>query len=291
MKKYGYLPLGLFLLLLFTQVTYGQIKIGSKAGLSLGKLSDGSQNIYSRNSTSKSGLDFGIFMEIPVSAHFSVQPEGLLANRGGKRNGLQPVDTGSIVDALVANGLSLDVLNQLIIANGGSAITDANPLFANFRNETDLNYLEIPILGKLTWGNNLRFYVNTGPYFGFLLKAHDKTKGSSKIYLDSGGTQPLQLPNPLFDPNNPNGQPPFIEFPEQSFDANTDVKDGLRTFAFGVHTGLGVIKRLNSQHELFFDVRGSYSFISLQKNKVFGSSKVGGIIFSLGYTFALRKAR
>ena len=287
MKKYKFILGVIVVFISLSQMSYAQIKVGAKVGSSLGKLSDGSNNIYSQNSTSKGGVDYGILVEIPVSKRFSIQPEVLFTNRGGRRNGVQPVDTGSLADALAASGITINMLNQLIVASGGTAISDANPLYANFRSESDLNYLEIPVLAKLDWGNRWHFYVNSGPYFGFLFNADQKTRGVSTFYLDGQGTQPLQVPNPLFDPNNPDGQPPFVGLPPQSFDAKTGVKDGLKTFAFGIHTGFGIIRKLNERQEIFFDVRGSYSFIPIQKDKTFGSSKVGGIVFSLGYTFAL----
>ena len=97
---------------------------------------------------------------------------------------------------------------------------------------------------------------------------------------------PLSVPNPFYD-GTPESGPQFFPFPAQSFDVTTDVKDDLNTFNFGAQGGVGIIRKLAEQHEVFFDFRASYSFIPLQKEEVFGESKIGAFVFSLGYAFTL----
>jgi len=282
----NYLKIVFIAILLSSQLSFSQIKIGAKAGYSIGNINDTSDNIYARDYKSTSGVDFGLLAEFPISNDFSIQAELSFTQRGGERDGIQPIPLDYLEDALGNNGLSLDVLNQLIQAQGGAPINDSNPLYADFNNISELEYLEIPILAKYGWGSDWRFYVTGGPYIGILLNANQETSGTSQFYLDSGGTMPLMVPNPFYDGTPANG-PQFVPLPAQSFEATTDVKDDLNTFNFGAQGGVGIIRKLAEQHEVFFDFRASYSFIPIQKEEVYGESKIGAFVFSLGYAFTL----
>jgi len=274
-------------LLILAQMTYAQVKIGGKAGYSIGRIADNSDNIYTEDFKSTDGVDFGVFVEYPINELFSIQGEILYTQRGGKREGLQPIPTDNLEGALAENGLSLEQLNQLVQFQGRGPVTNADPLYAVFNNISELEYIEIPVLIKLGWGNDWRFYVEGGPYVGFLISANQVTSGDSQFFLDSKGNNPLGVPNPFYDPSDPAFGPPFIPLPEQSFDATTDVKSDLNDVNFGIHAGAGLIRKLNEKHEVFLGFRGSYGFTPLQNNKEFGESHIGGLVFSLGYAYTL----
>jgi Outer membrane protein beta-barrel domain len=244
------------------------IKIGAKIGYSLGKLSNTTDNIYTQNYESIYGIDWGVLIEFPINDLISVQTEINFTDRGGTRNGLQPV-TG--------NELS-DQLNKFLPFFGLPPITNENPLYATFDNKSILHYLEIPVLAKFGWGNNFRFYAEIGPYLGILLNAKQETSGMSKFYFDADATMPVFVPNP-------DGNPLFIELPEQSLDATTNVKGDLRTVNFGGIVGIGVIQKIGKKGELFVDARSSYTFGRIQINDDFGKSHIGAVIFSIGYTY------
>lgn len=247
------------------------VKMGIKAGYSLGKLSNSDDNIYTQNYESISGIDFGVQFEFPIDKTLSIQAEINYTQRGGKRVGLQPV-TG--------NELS-EQLNQFLPFIGMPLITDENPLYATFDSESDLNYLEFPVLAKFGWGKSkTRVYAEVGPYVGILISAKQKTSGTSQFTFDSNGANPVIVPNPA-------GNPPFVQLPAQSLDADTDIKDDLHIVNFGGIFGVGVTQKFNEKSEVFLDARTSYSFTSIQIKDTYGQSNVGGIIFSLGYSFAL----
>ena len=239
------------------------IKIGAKVGYSLGKLSNSTTNIYTEDYESVSGIDFGFSAEFILTDLISIQPELNFTQRGGKRIGLQP---------LPENELS-EQLNQFLTFIGLPAITDENPLYATFENESDLKFLEVPVLIKFGWGNDFRFYGEIGPYVGILLNATQHTSGTNKFYFNAEGTNAIFIPGP-------NGQPPFEELPAQSLNADTDIKDDLRTVNFGGIVGIGISKELTDKSELFLDARASYSFNAIQFNEVFGKSHIGGVILS-----------
>ena len=252
-----------------TETTKNEIKIGGKVGYSLGSLTSNTENIFTDDYESISGIDFGVTFEFKLTALISIQTELNYTHRGGERNGLQPV---------TANELS-ETLNSLYPFTGLPLITNANPLYATFDSESDLQYLEIPALIKFGWGDNLRFSAAIGPYVGILLKATQVTSGSSQFYLDSEGTLPVFVPDE-------DGQ--IITLPAQSLDANTDIKDDLKTVNFGGTFAIGISKNIGDAGQLFIDARASYGFNSIQIKDEYGESNIGGVIFSLGYAYTLK---
>ncbi|MBV1887890.1 MAG: PorT family protein [Urechidicola sp.] len=283
MNRINSLKLTAIAFILLTQIGFSQteeeeienvkqpIKIGVKGGYSLGKLSNADDNIYTQNYESTSGFDFGLTFEFPMSELFSFQTEINFTNRGGVRTGLQPVTGNELSEQL---NMFLPFINMPLI-------TDENPLYASFESESELKYLEIPALAKFGWGDDFRFFAEIGPYVGILLNAEQVTSGSSQFFFDSQGTSAIFVPNPT------GGQPSFIELPAQSLDATTDVKDDLKTVNFGGIIGIGASKKMGDKGELFADARASYSFNTIQIKDTYGESRVGGVIFSLGYAYSL----
>jgi len=282
MKSTSALKLLVLIIFLMSEFLTAQIKIGAKVGYSVGRLTDNTDNIYTEDYESSSGVDFGALIEFPVYELFSLQMELLYTQRGGERTGLQPIPTA----ALSSFG-STEQLNYVLSLQGKDPVTDSNPMYADFKNVSDLNYLEIPILGKLGWGDTWRFYVEAGPYIGFLLSSNQTTSGTSLITLDAEGKDPLVVINPNFDPANPSSGPLWVPVPPQSFDAETNTKSELNTYNFGFHAGAGLIRKLNEKHELFLGFRGSWGAKTIQKDRIFGESHIGGLVFSLGYAYTL----
>lgn len=251
---------------------FSQIKLGAKYGVSLGNLSDNSTNIYSRNFESSVGQDYGIFSELIISQHTAIRLEVLSTRKGGRRDGIQPIP----VSRLIESGQDLNTLNQIAIFSGGSTITDETPLFANFSNKSELNYIEIPLLFKYNFWKEKQLYIEAGPYIGFLLSADQITLGSSTFFADEQGNLPLQIPNP-FDPSTPFG------FPEQQFNATTDVIDNLERTNYGIHFGLGYTQIYNNKHDISFGVRATYGFAPIQENELFGTNRIGSVTFNFSY--------
>ena len=241
--------------------TKTEIKIGGKVGYSLGSLTSSTENIYTDDYESISGIDFGLTLEFKLTALISMQTELNYTHRGGERNGLQPVPINP----------DIENLNDFVFPFIGLApITNENPLYATFNSESDLQYIEVPALLKFGWGDNLRFSAAIGPYVGILLKAKQVTSGTSQFYLDSEGAIPLD----------------FV--PAVSFDANTNIKDDLRTVNFGGTFAIGISKKLGDTSQLFVDARASYGINSIQIKDEYGDSNIGGVIFSLGYAYTLQ---
>lgn len=282
MKSTTSLRMFLLAFILLAQQAESQIKIGAKAGYSIGRLTDNSDNIYTEDYESSSGVDLGVMIEFKVSDLFSLQTELLYTQRGGERDGMQPIPT----DALSEFG-SLDQLNYMLSLQGKPPVSNENPMYATFNNVSELNYLEIPILGKLGWGDTWRFYVEAGPYMGFLISSSQITSGTSLITLDARGMDPLVVANPNYDPSDPGAGPLWVPVPPISLDADTETQDDLNTYNFGFHAGSGLIRKFGEKHEAFIGFRGSWGARPIQKDKAYGESHIGGLVFSLGYMFTL----
>ena len=193
-----------------------EVKIGAKIGYSLGNLSSRSENIYTEDFESITGIDFGLVFEFKLSELISMQTELNYTQRGGERNGLQPI---------LSDELS-DQLNMFFPFIGMPPITSENPLYATYNSKSELQYIEVPALVKFGWGDNFRFSVAVGPYVSVLIKANQVTEGTSQFFLNSDGTNPVFVPGP-------DGLPPYTELPPTSVGASTDIKDDLKTVNFG----------------------------------------------------------
>tara|TARA_Y100000385_G_scaffold26379_1_gene25064 strand:+ start:994 stop:1848 length:855 start_codon:yes stop_codon:yes gene_type:complete len=248
-----------------------EVKIGAKIGYSLGNLSSRSENIYTEDFESITGIDFGLVFEFKLSELISMQTELNYTQRGGERNGLQPI---------LSDELS-DQLNMFFPFIGMPPITSENPLYATYNSKSELQYIEVPALVKFGWGDNFRFSVAVGPYVSVLIKANQVTEGTSQFFLNSDGTNPVFVPGP-------DGLPPYTELPPTSVGASTDIKDDLKTVNFGGTFAVGISKKLNESSELFFDARASYGFNTIQINDQYGESSIGGVIFSLGYAHKIQ---
>jgi Outer membrane protein beta-barrel domain len=227
--------------------------LGLKGGLSIPDLSGGGGNQLSENYTSRLAFNFGVLSDFKVHNNFSLQVELNYAGQGGKRDGMQPITN---LPASLSQGLPAGTY-----------------LYADFKNKAVLDYLELPIMAKLSWGKMFGYYVNAGPYLGYLLHAAEKTKGTSTIYEDPNGKYPLtEMGYPV---------------PPQNFNANTDITSSIKRFNVGVTGGGGVSLKLDPKDKLFFDARVEYGFINIQKYSVDGKDNTGNLLLSLGYAHRL----
>ncbi len=150
------------------------VAIGVRGGISIPNLSAGGSQENPLNSgySSRQGPDFGIFADFKVSDLFSIEPMVQYSSQGGKKDGLQAVP-----------GEQFSAYFQ--------ATQQPTPayLYANYKSAAKLNYLMIPVLAKFGWdfskSSPWRFYVDAGPFAGFLLSAHQVTSGTSDVYTDA----------------------------------------------------------------------------------------------------------
>jgi hypothetical protein len=224
------------------------VNVGGHAGLSIPNIRAGTTDILSQNFASRRGLFFGIFVETRIAPRVSLVVDVNYTSQGGKRDGVQPI--------------TMDV--------GLPPLPTGAYYYADYHNETILDYVEIPVQLRLHFGPGRRFFVNAGPYVGFLVRARAVTSGSSLIYLDAGQSQPI-TPSPV------------------PFDADTDVSDSLRRTNVGVTAGGGFRHRAGPG-ELVAEVHFQVGLTTIQKDvTTSGDNKTGALVASVGYSFPLRR--
>jgi hypothetical protein len=247
MKK---LSASLFILVCLTAMSFGQsstgnskFTIGILGGLNIPRLSGGNGNELSRDYTSRSGGAFGVTSSVELSSNFGLRVDLLYSSEGGKRNGIQALEASTF--------------------NPQAPI--GTYFYANYDNESILNYLELPVLLKYSFPLNksTRVFFDFGPYFGYLLNAKQKTAGSSLVYADRATTQ-VVIPQAL------------------SFNASTNITSSINRFNVGMTGGGGISQRIMSG-EIFLDVRGAYGMVVIQKLKQNGTSHNGNLLLDLGY--------
>jgi hypothetical protein len=235
-------------LLMTTGLYAAEFNLGGHGGISIPNIRGSSTDILSQGFSSRQGPFFGIFLESSISPLFSIVADVNYTSQGGKKDGMQPI--------------TMDI--------GLPPLTMGTYYYADYYNETILDYLEIPVQGRLTFGKKFRFFVNAGPYVGFLLRAKALTSGSSLIYMDSGGAMPV-TPGPV------------------PFDAKTNVKDSLKSTNLGVIAGGGVRHRLGTG-DIMLEARFQLGLTTIQKDvETSGNNKTGAVIVSLGYSLPLAR--
>ncbi|HRI22333.1 MAG TPA: porin family protein [Panacibacter sp.] len=224
------------------------IFLGVKGGISIPNLKSSGDNPVSNGWSSRQGPYFGIVGELILDNHWSLQSELNYSSQGGKKNGLQAIP-GAEFAAYFPPGQ-----------------TPPPYLYASYKSEAKLNYIELPILAKLNLpiNNSFSFFINGGIYAGYLVSARNLTSGTSNIYLDDKLTMPL-LPVAL------------------SFDAETDIKDEIKKFNFGIQGGVGFSYSVNSTNKLQITGGGNYGLVHIQKDETNGKNNTGAATITLSY--------
>ncbi len=256
MKKFIFYSLFSILTLLFFKANAQDVALGVRGGISIPNLTagGGSQTPLNTGYSSRSGLDAGIFAEFKISSLFSIEPMLEYSAQGGKKDGLQAFATPAQVAQEFPPGQSPQYL------------------YAFYNSTAKLNYLMLPVLAKFGWNfknSPLRFYVDAGPFLGYLIYAKQVTTGSSDFYTDPAGTQPL-----------PGGA--------QSFDNTQDIKSQLNKVNFGIEGNIGLAYKFKKS-SIFIEGGGNYGFLNIQNVAADGKNNTGAATASIGYSFSLGK--
>jgi Outer membrane protein beta-barrel domain len=236
-------------------VIAGDIKLGFHGGISIPNLRGKDTDIFSRNFTSRQGPYFGLTADLALASGFSLSADLNYTSQGGKRAGMQPI--------------TMDLPDGLPIPPG-------TILYADFDNETILDYVEVPVFARYTFGRKLRAFLQAGPYAGYLVRAKALTAGTSYLFLDEAGTMPVIIP-PAVDP---------FEF---DLGAKTNVRDSLEKFNVGVAGGAGLLFPLGTG-DLVLEARFQLGLTTLQKYpETDGHTQTGAFIVSLGYTLPIAR--
>lgn len=231
------------------------VYLGAHAGISIPDIRGSQTDLFSKNFTSRRGPYFGLTAEIPLARRFSLAVDLNYTSQGGIRKGIQPI--------------TMDT--------SGLPVPPGLLIFADFRNETILDYIEIPVMARVTFGDKLRLFLDLGPYAGYLVRGKALTEGVSALYLDEAGTMPIIIP-------------PATEPLEVDLGATTDVKDSVEPFNFGLAGGGGLILPVGPGR-VVLEVRFQLGLTRLQKDPADGITRTGAVLVSLGYMLPVGRPR
>jgi hypothetical protein len=247
-----------------TLLTNAQPKfyLGLKAGLGLPNLSAGSKSTpLSEGYSSRLGFYGGLVTEYQSEGKFGLRGEINYSCQGGQRDGMQALPLPA----------DLQQLWQLI---------SQDPyMYADIKSDAILNYIEIPVMGKLTFsiGPRINFYLQAGPYVGIRLNAKNITSGSSGIYLDKAGNNPIDAILQLAE------LPPIGAVP---FDNTQNITSDIHRFNIGAQGGIGIGMMVGSG-KFFIEAGGNYGFVPVQIDSANGTNNTGAGTVTIGYMFEL----
>lgn len=129
---------------------------------------------------------------------------------------------------------------------------NGNPL-GEVTAHTNFDYLTFPILVRATFGKKVRYFVNSGPYFGYLIKQTFVSKGDN-------------IPTTTSD--------------------NTSLD---KRFDTGISTGLGFSVPIKTKFAFSFEVRNNLGLYNVSAVPVAnnGTIKTNSTNFLLGFTYKL----
>ncbi|MCQ6961574.1 outer membrane beta-barrel protein [Mucilaginibacter aquariorum] len=249
--------IGLFVIVFCSGLVRGQVvAIGIRGGISIPNLTAGSGDANPINTgySSRLGTEAALFAEWKSTERFSVEAMIEYSAQGGKKNGLQALNTPPEIVAMYPAGQAPAYL------------------YADYKSEARLNYLLLPVLAKFTWkvGNTpFHVYVGAGPFACILVSASQVTGGQSPFYADPAGQQPL-----------PGGS--------QSFDHTQNIRKELHRFNAGAEGLAGIAYRCGKS-AVFMEGGGNYGFLNIQKNSQNGKNNTGAGMVALGYSYQFCK--
>ena len=129
---------------------------------------------------------------------------------------------------------------------------NGNPL-GEFTTHTNFDYLTLPILVRATFGKKVQFFVNAGPYFGYLIK---------QTFVSKGGNIPTTTSDNTFS--------------DKRFDT-------------GISTGLGLSVPIKTKFAFSFEVRNNLGLYNVSAVPVSnnGTIKTNSTNFLLGFNYKL----
>lgn len=217
------------LIIATTPILGQRLSPGFKAGSSFATLETTIDGVNSYDG--RGGLYFGVSATRKINRLYAVQAELNYALSGGRKTGLQPV------------------LEENDIPVKGSI------LYADYRRDIKLRYLEFPLLLKasLNNGRRLHYYIFAGPQLDVLLSARYTSTGTSRLYLDKTGMRPYLLQD-------------GTEAAPYSFAADKIITDRFRPVTTSLTGAAGLCYRVKDRHYTI-ETRFNMGLMNIRKSE------------------------
>jgi opacity protein-like surface antigen len=225
MKKNIFLSLIFISLFLFSKAQKHPMEYGFKSGLNLNTIHGNTG--FKKSASVLTGLSVGGYFKINLNRHFGVK-------------------------AILAYDQYGWALRSLVFAdNFGTEIGKTDVLIK-------LNYLNLPLLAEYSFGNKIKFNVDGGMFFGFLL-------GNKIITKVTESLQPGQAPKTI------------------------SKSDNNKATNFGLSFGAGVQIPVTHTVKLDFGVRDNLGLANISKSQTVHSSiKTNAFSILAGITFKMK---
>lgn len=155
-----------------------------------------------------------------------------------------------------AKNAGIEVNLQYLSIGFRQLTKDSDPILAN---ETQFDYLKIPILSSFFLGRSGRFQIKLGPHLGYLLQAKD-------IQREFTGQTPVELPTYGGANDNP------------------------RKIMYGLTAGAGISK-LFGKSTLSGEVRFAYDFTNPESQDRIYDMNSTNLEFTLAYLFRIKEGK
>lgn len=206
-----------------------------KAGISLSKLAADGEDSEEFEPKNKIGFTIGVGYNIELSDVISLQPELNFIQKGFR-----------IDESLEEDGYEVSVKSKLT-----------------------MNYIEIPLLVKATFGESTKFFFSAGPSLGIGMGGKMKTEASVN-YMGTSFSETSE------------GKVHFGDEPENPEENEVYIPERLD---IGLQVGAGVI----IIEKIMIDVRYGYGLTNLNGDDTDGSSYNRAFQFTVGVPLSLKK--
>ena len=120
-----------------------QVQVGPKVGLNLYKINDGEDASEGVKEPFGIGFNLGVASSFNITDNFAIAPELIFTQKGSR-----------------------------VKSEGAEMILDGTteiPMEYSYTERVKLNFLEMPVLARIAFGNTVKGYANVGPSFGYWL--------------------------------------------------------------------------------------------------------------------------
>jgi hypothetical protein len=228
--------------------------LGAFGGLNIPQLAGGGGTPLTDGYKSLLGPTYGLASSMKLKSNFALKAAVYYSKQGGTRNGMQAISASSF----------------------NPQAPKGTYLYADIENKSVMEYIGVHLLLRysIPISKNFGFFADLGPHLGFLQSAHQITSGSSIVYADATGTQPVTV-------NTQTGKSFAVPF-----DANTDIINSLHNVTSGITGGIGFSQGVGFG-DIFLDIRMQYGLTTIQKYAIDGRGHIGKLAIALGYSIPL----